>query len=114
MSKDELIKIEAFIKKEYSNLAKNKNRPRSLENINVKTVQLNELFNKYKVILKTFENRLADKHWQAEYLAYDALKLIYKSCLNILENTRIIPTDRRITFKALPGSNFMQTPCETK
>lgn len=47
-----LIQIYESISKEYSNLYKNKTKPRTLENIDEKTKYLTDLFNKYKLFLK--------------------------------------------------------------
>ena len=84
---EELRTIEHNIKKEYSNLKKNKHRSRTLENILLKKQQLEENFSQYKKILKTFQFRLSPSEWNIEVESYGAIKIFFSECIRILDNT---------------------------
>lgn len=102
MTKNELVKIQELIQKEYLNLNKSKNRPRSEQNILEKREILNKLINKYKLLLKSLESNLTTSDWNNEIETYNTLKQKYTESIKILDETTVLePKRTKIKFKTL-------------
>ena len=86
---ERLKEIEAFINREYLNLYKNKTRGRTLSGIQTKTIQLQELFTEYKILLQSLRYRIRTENWNEEVEVYTKLKETYNKCINILDNTPV-------------------------
>lgn len=95
-----LIQIYESISKEYSNLYKNKTRPRSLENIDEKTKYLTDLFNKYKLFLNKLQPTFKSEQWNSECEKYEIIKQKYTAAIKILEESVVLQR-KKPSFKTL-------------
>lgn len=102
MTKGQLTVIENIINKEFENLRKSVNRPRSLQNILEKREIFEDSIKKYKILLKSLEGRIRLEDWNIECDLYEKLKIKKALALKILDETKIIEsTKRKIKFKTL-------------
>ena len=92
-----LRELEEALVKEYKNLNKSKNRPRTQNGIDEKRAKLYDIILKYKTTIANLEFRLPSKEWNKEVLKYNNLKLIRTNANKILDETKILPS---ATFKA--------------
>lgn len=107
MSKEELIIIVESVNKEFQNLNKNKNRPRSTENVQEKTQKLVNLLKTYKIILTKLESSLSINEWNNECLKYAELKTTFQSCIKILKESKLIknPNRFKLAVKSIINQN---------
>lgn len=102
MSREELVRIAAIIRKEHLTLKKSINRPRSLENILSKTENLKDLFHRYKSNLQRLNGRLSNYNWNVECDIYENIKLEFKSCMSLLDNSKVLEhSQRKLKFKSI-------------
>ena len=92
-----LRELEEALIKEYKNLNKSKNRPRTQKSIDEKRAKLYDIILKYKTTIANLEFRLPSEEWNKEVLKYNNLKLIRTNANKILDETKILPP---ATFKA--------------
>lgn len=96
--------ISNHIYKEHVNLSKSINRTRTLQGILEKTEFLNDLIKEYKLIL--YQNKYwlsGDDKLNDEVELYQAIKIKYTECIQILEKTPLT-TSSKHSLKAVTNS----------
>lgn len=83
-----LEEIKDYIFKEFENLNKNKNRPRSQQGIFLKTELLNDAFLKYETIVQKYENLNDTNTWNTLTDNLEIVRRKYEECLKILSKTK--------------------------
>ena len=97
----QLINIKGALIKEFENLRKNKNRPRSEQNINEKKFKIHELTVEYKSTLQKLEFKLKINEWNIELEKYQEIKILYTKSNEILDKTKILPKLKTIAKAAI-------------
>ena len=94
--------LEKALIKEYKNLNKNKNRPRSQNSINENRAILHDIIIEYKNTISKLELKLPFEEWNSEVTKYNSLKIIRDKANKILDQTKIsTPATSKAAVKAI-------------
>lgn len=88
--------LENYICKEFTNLNKSKGRPRTLQGILEKKNNLQESFQKYHILVKSYEKRLNTNEWNELVETYNEVKFKCSLALQILDKSQIIVTSNPV------------------
>lgn len=77
--------IEEFISREFANLKKSVNKPKTLETIVLKEQTLDNLYSEYIALLKSRRKEFEQTgSWNAQYEKYEITKIKHEGCKQLL------------------------------
>lgn len=91
----ELTSIQEYIEREFVNLHKSKNRPRTQEGINTKKSLLQESLKRFETLITRYESCVSDRDWNKLTDVLDAIKTKVHQSFKILEQTEVIQSSKR-------------------